>query len=68
MYIESIQLKNFRNYESLELNFDKATNKVYCYMADGTPNQVGEVVYGITGNVKDIKLTAGWTGKKWADF
>ena len=37
-------------------------------MADGTPNQVGEVVYGITGNIKDIKLTAGWTGKKWADF
>lgn len=48
--------------------FDKATNKVYCYMADGTPRQVGEVVYGITGNVKDIKLTAGWTGKEWADF
>lgn len=48
--------------------FDKATNKVYCYMADGTPNQVGEVVYGITGNIKDIKLTAGWTGKKWADI
>ena len=26
MYIESIQLKNFRNYESLQLNLDKGTN------------------------------------------
>ena len=26
MYIESVQLKNFRNYDSLELTFDKGTN------------------------------------------
>ena len=25
-YIESIKLSNFRNYESLELSFDKGTN------------------------------------------
>lgn len=26
MYIESVQLKNFRNYETLELNLDRETN------------------------------------------
>ena len=26
MYIESVQVKNFRNYDSLELTFDKGTN------------------------------------------
>ena len=29
MYIESIRLNNFRNYESLEMNFDQGTNILY---------------------------------------
>ncbi len=28
MYIESIQLKDFRNYDSLELKFDRGTNYI----------------------------------------
>ena len=29
MYIESIELKNFRNYQDLQLDFDKGTNIFY---------------------------------------
>lgn len=29
MYIESIRLNNFRNYELLEMNFDQGTNILY---------------------------------------
>lgn len=29
MYIESIELKNYRNYNSLALEFDKGTNIFY---------------------------------------
>ena len=35
MYIESVQLKNFRNYDSLELTFDKGTNIFYGNNAQG---------------------------------
>jgi len=38
MYIESIQLKNFRNYESLELEFDQGTNILYGDNAQGKTN------------------------------
>lgn len=38
MYIESVQLKNFRNYESLELKFDKGTNIFYGDNAQGKTN------------------------------
>lgn len=34
-YIESIKLSNFRNYESLELSFDKGTNIFYGDNAQG---------------------------------
>lgn len=44
MYIESLQLKNFRNYESLEINFDKDTNILYGDNAQGKTN-VLEAVY-----------------------
>lgn len=44
MYIESVQLKNFRNYESLELKFDKGTNIFYGDNAQGKTN-VLEAVY-----------------------
>ncbi len=44
MYIESIQLKNFRNYESLELEFDQETNILYGDNAQGKTN-ILESVY-----------------------
>ena len=37
-YIESIKLSNFRNYESLELSFDKGTNIFYGDNAQGKTN------------------------------
>lgn len=53
MYIESIQLKNFRNYESLELDFDKATNIFYGDNAQGKTN-ILEAVY-LCGTTKSHK-------------
>ena len=44
MYIESVQLKNFRNYESLEINFDKDTYILYGDNAQGKTN-ILEAVY-----------------------
>ena len=35
MYIESIELKNYRNYDSLALEFDKGTNIFYGDNAQG---------------------------------
>ena len=29
MYIESLELKNYRNYQNLQLDFDKGTNIFY---------------------------------------
>lgn len=44
MYIESIELKNYRNYESLDLNLDHGTNILYGDNAQGKTN-VLEAVY-----------------------
>lgn len=44
MYIESIKLSNFRNYEALELSFDKGTNIFYGNNAQGKTN-ILESVY-----------------------
>lgn len=44
MYIESIELKNYRNYESLEMNFDHGTNILYGNNAQGKTN-ILEAVY-----------------------
>lgn len=44
MYIESIQLKNFRNYRNLELNLDQGTNIFYGDNAQGKTN-ILESVY-----------------------
>lgn len=44
MYIESLQLKNFRNYESLDLQFDQGTNILYGDNAQGKTN-ILEAVY-----------------------
>ena len=44
MYIESIELKDYRNYETLSLNFDKGTNIFYGDNAQGKTN-ILEAVY-----------------------
>ncbi len=53
MYIESIQLKNFRNYEFLELEFDQGTNIFYGDNAQGKTN-ILEAVY-LSGTSKSHK-------------
>ena len=44
MYIESIQLKDFRNYETLSIDLDKGTNILYGNNAQGKTN-ILEAVY-----------------------
>ena len=44
MYIESLQLMNFRNYKSLEIAFDEGTNILYGDNAQGKTN-ILEAVY-----------------------
>ena len=44
MYIESIELKDYRNYETLSLSFDKGTNIFYGDNAQGKTN-ILEAVY-----------------------
>ena len=53
MYIESIRLNNFRNYESLEMNFDQGTNILYGDNAQGKTN-ILEAVY-LAGTSKSHK-------------
>lgn len=53
MYIESVQLKNFRNYQSLELEFDQGTNILFGDNAQGKTN-VLEAVY-LCGTTKSHK-------------
>ena len=53
MYIESIKLSNFRNYESLELDFDRGTNIFYGDNAQGKTN-ILESVY-LCGTSKSHK-------------
>ncbi|MBU5482165.1 DNA replication/repair protein RecF [Blautia sp. MSJ-19] len=53
MYIESIELKNFRNYQDLQLGLDKGTNIFYGDNAQGKTN-ILESVY-ICGTTKSHK-------------
>lgn len=53
MYIESLRLKNFRNYQSLELAFDQGTNILYGDNAQGKTN-ILEAVY-LCGTTKSHK-------------
>ena len=53
MYIESVQLKNFRNYEFLEMTFDQGTNILYGDNAQGKTN-ILESVY-LCGTSKSHK-------------
>ncbi len=48
MYIESIRLNNFRNYELLEMNFDQGTNILYGDNAQGKTNILEAVYLGTT--------------------
>lgn len=53
MYIKSVQLKNFRNYQDLTLDFDKGTNIFYGDNAQGKTN-ILESVY-LCGTTKSHK-------------
>lgn len=53
MYIESIQVNNFRNYESLSMDFDRGTNILYGDNAQGKTN-ILEAVY-LCGTSKSHK-------------
>ena len=53
MYIESVQLKNFRNYESLELDLSSGTNIFYGNNAQGKTN-ILEAIY-LCGTTKSHK-------------
>ena len=44
MIIKSLELENFRNYDSLHLNFDEGTNILYGNNAQGKTN-VLEAIY-----------------------
>lgn len=53
MVIESLELKNFRNYETLSMEFDKGTNILYGDNAQGKTN-ILEAVY-LSGTSKSHK-------------
>ena len=53
MYIKSLELKNYRNYQNLQLDFDKGTNIFYGDNAQGKTN-ILESVY-ICGTTKSHK-------------
>ena len=53
MIIQSIELRNFRNYENLEIHFDNGTNIFYGDNAQGKTN-ILEAVY-LSGTTKSHK-------------
>ena len=53
MNIRSIELKNFRNYENLEISFDEGTNILFGYNAQGKTN-ILEAAY-MSGTTKSHK-------------
>ena len=61
MYIESLELKNFRNYEELSIVLDPGTNILYGDNAQGKTN-VLEAVYlcGTTKSHRGSKGKEGW--------
>lgn len=60
MYIERLELKNFRNYESLSITFDKGINILYGKNAQGKTNILEAVFAGCTSrshkSAKDREL------------
>ncbi len=55
MYIQSIKIKNFRNYETLSLDFNKGINIIYGKNAQGKTNLL-ESIY-VLGITKSHRLT-----------
>ena len=53
MIIKSIELRNFRNYENLEIHFDQGTNILYGDNAQGNTN-ILEAAY-LSGTTKSHK-------------
>ena len=45
MILKSIYLKNFRNYDELELNFHKYLNVIYGENGNGKTNLVEAIIY-----------------------
>ena len=60
MIIKSIELTNFRNYDSLNLEFDKGTNILYGDNAQGKTN-ILEAIY-VSATTKSHK---GSKDKEW---
>lgn len=54
MYVESLELKNFRNYDRISLVFDKGTNVLYGDNAQGKTNLL-ESIY-VCGTTKSHKV------------
>lgn len=55
MYIQSLELRNFRNYESLKMDFEKGTNILYGNNAQGKTN-ILESIY-MAGTTKSHRMT-----------
>ena len=60
MFIESLKLKNYRNYEEVEINFDKNINIIYGDNAEGKTNLLEAIYMCSTSkshkNVKDNEI------------
>ena len=50
MYIKSLELKNYRNYEGLSINFDSGTNILYGDNAQGKTNILEAAIYAARRN------------------
>lgn len=55
MYIQSLELRNFRNYESLKMDFDMGTNILYGDNAQGKTN-ILESIY-LSGTTKSHRMS-----------
>ena len=56
MFLKSIELKNFRNYKNLNLNFDKKTNLILGNNAQGKTNLLESIYYTSMGrSFKPVK-------------
>ena len=64
MIIKSIKLENFRNYESLELSFEKGTNILYGDNAQGKTNVLEAVYLSDSGRRKHISARI-WIKREW---
>lgn len=57
MYIESVQLKNFRNYDSLELDLAQGTNIFYGNNAQGKTNILRHFIFAeLQNRIKEAEI------------